>query len=124
MIQSFLVDHGVNLAAPSSQFTVDDGLSVVDATEHAVDRGQQTHSYTLGAGRRRSGMALSARNRLRGTVQRIETGDLLAEVVVETDGGERVTAIITSASVSRLGIQPGDEVDAVVKATEVMIDAD
>jgi molybdopterin-binding protein len=69
-------------------------------------------------------MSLSARNRLSGTVQRVETSGLMAEVVVELDGGETVTAIITSGSAERLGLDPGSEVDAVVKATEVMIDAE
>ncbi|MCT9097483.1 molybdopterin-binding protein [Haloarchaeobius sp. HME9146] len=67
-------------------------------------------------------MALSARNRIHGTVRSVETSGLMAEVVVETPDGQSVTAIITSGSVDRLGIAEGDEVDAVVKATEVMIE--
>ncbi|SFR39077.1 molybdenum-pterin binding domain-containing protein [Halogeometricum rufum] len=67
-------------------------------------------------------MALSARNNLHGTVQSVETDGLMAEVVVEVGDGQSVTAIITSGSVERLGIEAGDEVDAVVKATEVMIE--
>ncbi|WP_435333523.1 TOBE domain-containing protein [Haloarchaeobius sp. TZWWS8] len=67
-------------------------------------------------------MALSARNRIHGTVTSVETSGLMAEVVVETADGQTVTAIITSGSVARLGIEVGDEVDAVVKATEVMIE--
>ena len=69
-------------------------------------------------------MTLSARNRLVGTVRSVETEGLMAEVAVETDGGQRVTAVITANSVERLGIDEGDEVNAVVKATEVMIDAE
>jgi molybdate transport system regulatory protein len=66
-------------------------------------------------------MALSARNNLHGTVQAVETDGLMAEVVVDVGDGQSVTAIITSGSVERLGIEAGDDVDAVVKATEVMI---
>ncbi|WP_152039668.1 TOBE domain-containing protein [Salinigranum salinum] len=69
-------------------------------------------------------MSLSARNRLSGTVQHVETSGLMAEVVVELDGGETVTAVITSGSADRLGLEAGSAVDAVIKATEVMIDAD
>jgi molybdate transport system regulatory protein len=69
-------------------------------------------------------MSLSARNRLTGTIQSIETDGLVAEVVVETDGGQSITAVITENSVERLGLEPGDTVDAVVKATEVMISTD
>ena len=67
-------------------------------------------------------MALSARNNLHGTVQSVETDGLMAEVVVDVGDGQSVTAIITSGSVERLDIEAGDEVDAVVKATEVMIE--
>jgi molybdopterin-binding protein len=67
-------------------------------------------------------MALSARNNLHGTVQAVETDGLMAEVVVDVGDGQSVTAIITSGSVERLDIEAGDEVDAVVKATEVMIE--
>ncbi|WP_439027120.1 TOBE domain-containing protein [Haloarchaeobius sp. DT45] len=67
-------------------------------------------------------MALSARNRIHGTVKAVETSGLMAEVVVETPDGQSITAIITSNSVDRLGITAGDEVDAVVKATAVMIE--
>jgi molybdopterin-binding protein len=68
-------------------------------------------------------MTLSARNRLAGTVKSIETSDLMAEVVVELGDGQEVTAVITAGSVERLGLSEGDEVDAVVKATEVMIES-
>ncbi len=68
-------------------------------------------------------MTLSARNRLTGTVQSVETNDPIAEVVLELDDGQTVAAIITSNSVDRLELTEGDDVDAVVKATEVMIDA-
>lgn len=69
-------------------------------------------------------MGLSARNRLSGTVTNLEVDDLMAEVTVELDDGQRVTSVITSGSVDRLGLSVGDEVDAVVKATEVMIQND
>ncbi|WP_129114960.1 TOBE domain-containing protein [Halegenticoccus tardaugens] len=69
-------------------------------------------------------MSLSARNRLAGTVRSIDSEGLVAEVVVETEGGETVAAVITRDSVERLGIDEDDEVSAVVKATDVMIEAE
>jgi molybdate transport system regulatory protein len=69
-------------------------------------------------------MTLSARNRIAGTVTSVETDGLMAEVVVETGDGQEVTAIITANSVERLGIEVGEEVSAVVKATEVMIETE
>ncbi len=46
----------------------------------------------------------------------------MGEVVVELDDGQEVAATITANSVERLGIEAGDEVNAVVKATEVMVE--
>lgn len=69
-------------------------------------------------------MALSARNRLTGEVTAIETSGPTAEVTVETDGGETVAAVITSDSVDRLDLSEGDTVDAVIKATDVMVRSD
>ncbi len=65
-------------------------------------------------------MALSARNQLRGTVKNITLGSVMAEVVIEV-GDNEVVAAITRHSVEALGINSGDEVTAVIKATEVMI---
>lgn len=67
-------------------------------------------------------MPLSARNRLEGTVTSVETSGIMAEVVVELGDGQTVTSTITSGSVERLGIEEGDEVAAVIKATEVMVE--
>jgi molybdate transport system regulatory protein len=69
-------------------------------------------------------MSLSARNELAGTVQSVETDELMAEVVVEVADGQEMVAVITANSVDRLGIEEGDEVNAVVKATEVMVRKD
>ncbi|MFD1633943.1 TOBE domain-containing protein [Haloplanus ruber] len=69
-------------------------------------------------------MSLSARNRLSGTVHSVETDGLMAEVVIELDGGQVVTAVITAGSVERLGVEEGKELDAVIKATEVMVEVD
>ena len=46
----------------------------------------------------------------------------MGEVVVELDDGREVASTITANSVERLGISEGDEVNAVVKATEVMVE--
>lgn len=65
-------------------------------------------------------MALSARNQLPGTVKSIHVGEVMAEVVVDVAGHE-VVAAITRHSVENLGIKEGDQVKAVIKATEVML---
>ncbi len=44
----------------------------------------------------------------------------MAEVRVETSAGE-IVAVITKHSAERLGLKDGDQVTALVKATEVML---
>lgn len=66
-------------------------------------------------------MRLSARNQLHGTVAAIDLGAVMATVVVRLAGGEEVVAAITKDSAESLGLTVGDEVTAVIKATEVMI---
>lgn len=69
-------------------------------------------------------MSLSARNRLNGTVRSVETDGLVAEVEIELDGGQVVTAVITAGSAERLGVEEGKELNAVIKATEVMVETE
>ncbi len=66
-------------------------------------------------------MALSARNQLPGTVKSVVLGTVMAEVVIDVAGHE-VVSVITRHAVERLGITAGDEVKAVIKSTEVMIE--
>jgi molybdopterin-binding protein len=65
-------------------------------------------------------MEISARNQLRGKVTAISFGGVMAEVRLEV-GGQDLVAVITRASAERLGIKIGNEVVAIIKATEVMI---
>ena len=44
----------------------------------------------------------------------------MAEVAVDV-GGQEVVAAITRSSAERLGLNEGDEVTVVIKATEVML---
>jgi molybdopterin-binding protein len=64
---------------------------------------------------------LSARNQLPATVKSVRLGDVMAEVVMDVAGVE-VVAAITRGSAEALGLKAGDEVKAVIKATEVLID--
>jgi molybdopterin-binding protein len=63
---------------------------------------------------------LSARNQLEGTIRSITLGTVMAEIVLDVGGSELVAAI-TRGSVERLGLKEGDRVQAIIKATEVMI---
>jgi len=67
------------------------------------------------------GLKISARNRLRGKVQSVEKGVITAKVKVRIEEPVVITAIISKEAVEELDIKPGNQVEAVVKATEVMI---
>jgi molybdopterin-binding protein len=65
-------------------------------------------------------MKLSARNQLQGTVTRVNRGTAIANVEIDV-AGQRVVASITVEAVDSLEIREGDEVTAVIKASDVMI---
>jgi molybdopterin-binding protein len=65
-------------------------------------------------------MQLSARNQLKGTVQSVKSGAVMAEITVNIEAGA-VIAAITDSSRERLNLKEGDQVSVVIKATEVMI---
>jgi molybdate transport system regulatory protein len=67
------------------------------------------------------GLKISARNRLKGVVKSVEKGDIVAKVKVEVNVPTIITALISTEAVSDLEIKTGDLVEAVIKATEVMI---
>lgn len=68
-----------------------------------------------------SGVRLSARNQLRGTVKAVECGAVNAEVVLSLAGGSEITAIVTREAVNELGLQPGSAAVAVIKASSVIL---
>lgn len=72
------------------------------------------------SGAQAPGLDLSARNRLRGTIARLQLDGLMAEVVLRI-GDQELVAMITRSSAERLGLAVGDTVVAVMKSTEVMI---
>ena len=65
-------------------------------------------------------MKLSARNQLTGTVRSVELGAVMAEVVVDVDGQQIVSAL-TRSSAERLGLAEGRQVTVFIKATEVLL---
>jgi molybdate transport system regulatory protein len=66
-------------------------------------------------------MKISARNRLKGVVRGIEKGEVAASVRIEITTPTVITALITKDAVDDLELKIGDEVEAVIKATEVMV---
>jgi molybdopterin-binding protein len=65
-------------------------------------------------------MQLSARNQFKGTIKSVKLGAIMAEVVVDV-GGQELVSEITKSSVERLQLKQGDQVTAIIKATEVML---
>lgn len=65
-------------------------------------------------------MTLSARNQLSGTVKSVVLGAVMAEVVVDV-GGHEIVSVVTRHAVENLGLKAGDDVTAVIKATDVML---
>ncbi len=67
------------------------------------------------------GGKLSARNVLPGEVANVFDGAVNSEVAILLPGGVAMVASITKESAVRLGLQSGDQVSAIVKASNVMI---
>jgi molybdate transport system regulatory protein len=65
-------------------------------------------------------MALSTRNRLPGTITEVVRGEAAAKVALDV-GGNKMVALITRESADELGLEEGQRVLALVKATDVMI---
>ena len=68
-------------------------------------------------------MPISARNQLRGTIQQLVLGNVMAHVVVRV-GENVIESVITRRSAEELKLKQGDTVTAIIKATEVMIQTD
>ncbi len=66
-------------------------------------------------------MSTSIRNWLAGTIEKIVSDKVVSEVVIRTAAGN-VTSIITTGSVERMNLKEGDNVFAIIKATEVSVE--
>ncbi|MFA5308482.1 MAG: molybdopterin-binding protein [Dehalococcoidales bacterium] len=69
-------------------------------------------------------MQISARNVLKGKVKAVTPGAVNSEIIIEVSGGVEMVSIITKSSADRLGLKPGKDVYAIVKASNVMIGID
>ena len=65
--------------------------------------------------------SLSARNRFRGVIREVKVDGLLAQIDIDVREPARVVAVITRESFEELGLRPGMDATAVVKATSVMV---
>ena len=64
---------------------------------------------------------ISARNQLRGKIVDVKRGQTTAHVRIDIGGGVIVTSSITHEAVDDLALTKGDDVIAVIKASDVMV---
>lgn len=70
---------------------------------------------------RRLNMKSSARNVLLGTVDSVRDGGVSTEVNLRLSGGDTVHAIVTKESAHELALVPGREVQAIIKASWIIL---
>lgn len=68
-----------------------------------------------------TGVRLSARNQLAGTVEKVTPGGVNSEVTLKLGSGDVITALITNESVGSLGLAPGKSATAAFKASSVIV---
>lgn len=66
-------------------------------------------------------MKLSARNQLKGKIQKVDVGLITAKVTLDLGNGNIISAIISKEAISDLNLKPGDPAFAIIKSTEVII---
>ncbi len=66
-------------------------------------------------------IAISARNKLKGVITKIEKGTVASTVKIEISKSANLTSMITKEAVEELNLKEGDKVEAVIKATEILI---
>jgi len=70
---------------------------------------------------RKLSMKSSARNVLTGTVESVNHGGVNAEVNIRLPGGDQLHAIVTCESAKELELAPGREVQALIKASWIIL---
>jgi molybdate transport system regulatory protein len=104
-------------------------LVAIVTRESAQSLGLRTHLQAIALVKASSvllatgldGAKVSARNQLHGTVASVTPGAVNAEVVLDTEDGVSVAAIVTQASVHSLGLAPGVQATAFFKASSVIL---
>ena len=69
-------------------------------------------------------MKVSARNKLEGTISAVNHGPVSTEVVLDLSGGDKLVAVVTTASAEKLNLKVGGKAVGLVKAPSVMLVTD
>ena len=67
-------------------------------------------------------MAISARNGIKGTVESVKLGKVMASIKIKVEDPALITAVITKESAEDLKLAVGDDVSAIIKSTQVMVE--
>src|ERR1700761_2052658 len=94
-----------------------------DANRRRVPAAAETTRRKARPARHKTKDTFSARNRFPGVVRSVEVDGVMALVEIEA-GPFLITAAVTRDSVEELGLAPGVEATATVKATSVMVQVD
>ncbi len=65
-------------------------------------------------------MKISGQNKITGEILAIKKGDIECQITLKA-GEFRIVSVITRDSAEDMGLAPGDQVVALIKATEVML---
>ena len=68
-------------------------------------------------------MTISARSQLKGTVEEVQLGGVMAHVAVRV-GENLVESVITRRSAEEMALKKGDSARVIIKSTEVMLQKD
>ncbi|CAD7286963.1 TOBE domain-containing protein [Campylobacter suis] len=63
---------------------------------------------------------LSATNQVAGKVSEVKAGSVNSEIVIDANG-DKISAIITKESAEKLILKAGDNVKAIIKATNIIV---
>ncbi|MFX0096450.1 MAG: TOBE domain-containing protein [Candidatus Hodarchaeota archaeon] len=66
-------------------------------------------------------MELSARNKLEGEILKIDKRGVISKVQIRVNAPFMITAVIAREAAEELELKEGNIVDAIIKATEVML---
>ena len=66
-------------------------------------------------------MKISARNQIKGKVVEVQRGQTTAHIRIEIGKNSFITSSITNEAVDELKLKPGDNVTAIIKASDVMV---
>lgn len=69
-------------------------------------------------------MRTSARNQFLGKVAQVQRGAVNDEIELELASGQKIVATITHASTEELGLQPGVQAYAMIKASSIILVVD